>query len=135
MTNLTKPAAGRRANGEGGYIDLGNGRWAFRRLLHGRAVQRSAKGETEAKAKRAAKAKVDEAITLLEAGVNPTSGRVKLGDYAQTWLDDEMQPRYDADGKRYRIVSRASFENYARDVRRIQKHVGDTRLDQLKTPH
>ena len=31
MTNVTRPAAGRRANGEGGYIDLGDGRWLYLR--------------------------------------------------------------------------------------------------------
>ena len=83
MTNLAKRAAGRRSNGEGGYIDLRDGRWAFRRVFHCKVVQRSATADTEPKAKRLAKAKVDEAIKLLEAGVNPASGRVKLGDYAQ----------------------------------------------------
>jgi integrase len=104
-------------------------------VFHGKVVQRSARADTEPKAKRTAKAKVDEAIKMLEAGVNPVSGRVKLGDYAQWWLDDEMRPQFDANGSRYRGVSQASFENYARDVRRIQKYLGDIRLDQLRVTH
>ena len=79
-------------------------------MFAGKLIQRSATADTEAKAKRLAKGKVEDAIKLLESGVNPASGRVKLGDYAQTWLDDEMRPRYDADGKRYRGVSQASIE-------------------------
>ena len=44
-------------------------------------------------------------------------------------------PRFDANGRRYRGVSQASFENYAREVRRIRKYLGDIRLDQLRVPH
>jgi Phage integrase, N-terminal SAM-like domain len=46
-----------------------------------------------------------------------------------------MRPHFDANGRRYHGVSQASFENYARDVRRIQKYLGDIRLDQLRVPH
>ena len=69
---------------------------------------------------------------MLEGGVDPGPGQLKLGDYAQTWLDDEMRPRYDAEGNRFRGVWQASFENYARDARWIRKYLGEARLDQLR---
>ena len=47
MTNQAKRGAGRRSNGEGGYIDLPDGRWAFRRVVHGNVVQRSATSDNE----------------------------------------------------------------------------------------
>lgn len=131
MTDLAKPAAGRRSNNEGTYIDRGNGSWSYRRQFRGKSIEKQAKADTEAKAKRLAKKKVEDAIKLLEAGVNPSGARITLGAYAQRWLDEDMQPRYDAKGNQYAGVAETTFANYARDVRRLQKYIGDVRLGQL----
>ena len=125
---------GRRANGEGMFLDLGGGRWAYRRTVRGKRIQKSATAATEAKAKRLAKSKVEEEIKLLEAGVNPSSGNVKLGDYAQVWLDDR-QPRRDNDGNLYLGVQETTFDNYRRDVRRIQQYIGSVPIGQFRSTH
>ena len=95
LTNLEKPAAGRRSNNEGTYIDRGNGSWSYRRQFRGKPIEKQAKADTEAKAKRLAKKKVEDAIKLLEAGINPSAANITLGAYAQRWLEEDMQPRYD----------------------------------------
>ena len=66
LTNLEKPTASRRSNNEGTYIDRGNGSWAYRRQFRGKLIEKQARADTESKAKRLAKAKVDEAIKLLK---------------------------------------------------------------------
>ena len=131
MTNLEEPVASRRPNNEGTYIDRGNGSWAYRRQFRGKLIEKQAKADTEAKAKRLAKKKVEDAIKLLEAGINPSAANVTLGAYAQRWLEEDMQPRYDARGNQYAGVAETTFANYARGVRRLQKYVGDVRLGQL----
>ena len=115
------PAASRRSNNEGTYIDRGNGSWAFRRQFRGKLIEKQAKAETEAKAKRLAKKKVEDAIKLLEAGINPSAANITLGAYAQRWLEEDMEPSYDTTGNQYGGVAETTFANYARDVRRLQK--------------
>src|SRR5579859_4443656 len=131
MTDPAKPAAGRRSNNEGTYIDRGNGSWAYRRQFRGKPIEKRAKADTEAKAKRLAKKKVEDAIKLLETGINPSAANITLGAYAQRWLEEAMQPRYDTTGNQYGGVAETTFANYARDVRRLQKYIGDVRLGQL----
>jgi integrase len=46
-----------------------------------------------------------------------------------------MKPRYDATGNQYAGVAETTFANYARDVRRLQKYIGDVRLGQLGVGH
>jgi integrase len=46
-----------------------------------------------------------------------------------------MEPRYDATGNQYGGVAETTFANYARDVRRLQKYVGDVRLGQMGVAH
>lgn len=41
-----------------------------------------------------------------------------------------MEPCYDTTGNQYGGVAETTFANYARDVRRLQKYVGDVRLGQ-----
>jgi hypothetical protein len=124
----------RRSNGEGTYINLGDGRWAYRRTVRGKWIQKAVKADTETKAKRLAKKKAEDEIKLLDAGVNPASSSVKLGDYAQAWLEDKL-PRRDADGNLYLGVQETTFDNYRRDVRRIQDYLGTVPLGQFRSNH
>ena len=114
MTNLEQPVASRRPNNEGTYIDRGNGSWAYRRQFRGKPVEKQAKADTEAKAKRLAKKKVEDAIKLLEAGINPSAANITLGAYAQRWLNEDMEPRYDATGNQYGGGAETTYANYAR---------------------
>jgi hypothetical protein len=92
LTNPEKPTANRRSNNEGTYIDRGNGSWAYRRQFRGKLIEKQAKADTNAKAKRLAKAKVEDAIKMLKA-VNSSAAKITLGAYAQRWLEEDMEPR------------------------------------------
>jgi integrase len=120
MTDTERESSvSKRGNGEGTVYERVDGRWEAKVTLESGTLK-SVYGKTQREA-------LEKLFTLKQAereGTLVTEKAQKVGPYLRQWLNAK---------KRY--VRPTTFTSYELNVRRLERHLGNKRLDELRAAH